>query len=131
MQEALSLLQREKAEMELLMQMTAEHSDSVADELYSTVEATQRESEERFAVITNTVPVPIIVTVIGEGGSGGALGIGVGDRVGILLPQRPETAISHIGLYKLGAIAIPLFLYAFFAHIAGVAVPQGEFIRLP
>jgi len=38
-----------------------------------------------------------------------AMGIGVGDRVGILLPQRPETAISHIGLYKLGAIAIPLF----------------------
>ncbi len=38
-----------------------------------------------------------------------AMGIGVGDRVGILLPQRPETAISHISLYKLGAIAIPLF----------------------
>ncbi len=36
-------------------------------------------------------------------------GIGRGDRVGILLPQSPETAISHIGLYKLGAIAIPLF----------------------
>ena len=28
--------------------------------------------------------VPIIVTVIGEGGSGGALGIGIGDRVNIL-----------------------------------------------
>ncbi len=38
-----------------------------------------------------------------------AMGIRIGDRVGILLPQRPETAISHIGLYKLGAIAIPLF----------------------
>ena len=38
-----------------------------------------------------------------------AMGIRHGDRVGILLPQRPETAISHIGLYKLGAIAIPLF----------------------
>jgi len=30
------------------------------------------------------VTVPIIVTVIGEGGSGGALGIGVGDRVFVL-----------------------------------------------
>jgi acetyl-CoA carboxylase carboxyl transferase subunit alpha len=30
------------------------------------------------------LPVPIIVTVIGEGGSGGALGIGVGDSVLIL-----------------------------------------------
>jgi acetyl-CoA synthetase len=32
-----------------------------------------------------------------------------GDRVGILLPQCPETALSHIALYKLGVIAIPLF----------------------
>ena len=35
--------------------------------------------------------------------------IGVGDRFGILLPQCPETAISHIAAYKIGAIAIPLF----------------------
>jgi acetyl-CoA carboxylase carboxyl transferase subunit alpha len=28
--------------------------------------------------------VPIVVVVIGEGGSGGALGIGVGDRVGMM-----------------------------------------------
>lgn len=36
-------------------------------------------------------------------------GIGVGDRFGILLPQCPETAISHIAAYKIGAVAIPLF----------------------
>jgi acetyl-CoA synthetase len=36
-------------------------------------------------------------------------GIKQGDRVGILLGQSPETAISHIALYKIGAIAIPLF----------------------
>lgn len=29
------------------------------------------------------------------------------------------------------AIVLPLVLYAFFAHVAGVAVPQGDFIRLP
>lgn len=29
------------------------------------------------------------------------------------------------------AVILPLVLYAFFAHVAGVAVPQGEFIRLP
>jgi acetyl-CoA synthetase len=38
-----------------------------------------------------------------------AHGIGKGDRVGILLPQCPETGISHISAYKIGAIAIPLF----------------------
>ncbi|MEO1991083.1 MAG: acetyl-CoA carboxylase carboxyltransferase subunit alpha [Pirellulales bacterium] len=31
-----------------------------------------------------SLPIPIICVVIGEGGSGGALGIGVGDRVAIL-----------------------------------------------
>ncbi|MBP0599889.1 acyl-CoA synthetase [Herbaspirillum sp. LeCh32-8] len=32
-----------------------------------------------------------------------------GERVGILLPQAPETAFSHIAAYKSGCIAIPLF----------------------
>ncbi|MDW3225406.1 MAG: tripartite tricarboxylate transporter TctB family protein [Paracoccaceae bacterium] len=29
------------------------------------------------------------------------------------------------------AVIIPLVLYAFFAHVAGVAIPQGDFLRLP
>ena len=33
-----------------------------------------------------------------------------GDRIGILLPQSPETLISHIAIYKLGAIAVPLLV---------------------
>jgi acetyl-CoA synthetase len=37
------------------------------------------------------------------------LGVVGGDRVGILLPQCPEAAFSHIAIYKLGAIAVPLF----------------------
>jgi acetyl-CoA synthetase len=35
-------------------------------------------------------------------------GIARGDRVAILLPQAPEVAASHIAIYKLGAIALPL-----------------------
>lgn len=38
-----------------------------------------------------------------------AFGMGLGDRLGILLPQCTETAISHIATYKIGGIAIPLF----------------------
>lgn len=38
-----------------------------------------------------------------------ARGIKPGDRVGILLPQAPETAIAHIAVYKSGMIAVPLF----------------------
>ncbi len=37
-----------------------------------------------------------------------AQGIGPGDRVALILSQRPETAIAHIAIYKLGAIAVPL-----------------------
>ncbi|MFK8036126.1 MAG: tripartite tricarboxylate transporter TctB family protein [Hyphomicrobiales bacterium] len=29
------------------------------------------------------------------------------------------------------AIVIPLVLYVFFVHVAGVAIPQGDFVRLP
>ena len=37
-----------------------------------------------------------------------ALGVKRGDRVAVILPQRPETAIAHIALYQMGAIAMPL-----------------------
>jgi acetyl-CoA synthetase len=34
---------------------------------------------------------------------------GQGDRIGVLLPQRVETAAAHIAVLKMGAISIPLF----------------------
>jgi len=37
-----------------------------------------------------------------------AHGVEPGDRVAILLPQSPEVAAIHIGIYKLGAVALPL-----------------------
>lgn len=37
------------------------------------------------------------------------IGVARGDRVAILLPQRPETAVAHVAVYKLGAVAVPLF----------------------
>lgn len=39
-----------------------------------------------------------------------AEGVKAGDRVAILLPQGFETVISHLAIYKLGAIALPLAL---------------------
>ncbi|MEO8165305.1 MAG: AMP-binding protein, partial [Betaproteobacteria bacterium] len=36
-------------------------------------------------------------------------GLYPGDRVGILLPQQPETAIAHIATYKAAAVVVPLF----------------------
>jgi acetyl-CoA synthetase len=37
-----------------------------------------------------------------------ALGVKRGERVAILLPQRPETAIAYIAVFQMGAIALPL-----------------------
>ncbi len=39
-----------------------------------------------------------------------AEGVGRGDRVALLLPQCFETAIAHVAIYKLGAVAVPLAL---------------------
>ncbi len=36
------------------------------------------------------------------------LGIKRGDRVAILLPQRFETAVAHMALYRMGAVAMPM-----------------------
>jgi len=36
------------------------------------------------------------------------LGVKAGDRVAIILPQRPEAAIAHLGIYKIGGVALPL-----------------------
>jgi len=44
----------------------------------------QSEAIARNLEAMSRLPVPIICTIIGEGGSGGALAIGVGDRVNIL-----------------------------------------------
>jgi len=37
---------------------------------------------------------------------------------------HPKTALMC-------AVLMPLFLYLFFAHAAGVAIPQGNYVRLP
>lgn len=41
-----------------------------------------------------------------------ALGVGRGDRVALILPQRPETVITYLATFQMGAIAVPLsFLF--------------------
>ena len=41
-----------------------------------------------------------------------ALGVGRGDRVALMLPQRPETIVTYLACFQMGAIAVPLsFLF--------------------
>jgi acetyl-CoA synthetase len=40
------------------------------------------------------------------------LGVAPGDRVALILPQRPETVVAHFAINQLGAVAVPLsFLF--------------------
>ena len=42
----------------------------------------------------------------------GALGVARGDRVALILPQRPETLVTYLALFQMGAVAVPLsFLF--------------------
>ena len=56
----------------------------------------QAEAIARNMLVMSTLPVPIIVLVIGEGASGGALGIGVGDRL-LMLENTWFSVISPEG----------------------------------
>lgn len=66
---------------------------------YPGVEAEERGQAEAIAVnlaLLSRLKVPVIATVIGEGGSGGALAIGVADRV-IMLSHSIYSVISPEG----------------------------------
>ncbi len=76
-----------------------------------------------------------------------ALGVARGDRVAIVLPQRPETVVAYFACFQMGAIAVPLsFLFgpdalgyrlansaARVAIVDGDTLPavQGLRLRLP
>ena len=41
-----------------------------------------------------------------------ALGVARGDKIALILPQRPETVVAHLAASQLGAVAVPLsFLF--------------------
>lgn len=66
---------------------------------YPGIESEERHIAEAIAVNLRemfTFPVPMVVTIIGEGGSGGALGIGIGDRV-LMLQYAYYSVISPEG----------------------------------
>lgn len=84
-----------------LMEMAAKFGKPIVTFLdtpgaYPGLEAEERGQAEAIArnlLVMARLPVPIIVVVIGEGASGGALGIGVGDRV-LMLENAWYSVIS-------------------------------------
>ena len=66
LREELADLKREKADLELLMETNIEHSDYLEEDLLNKVESALRESEKRFRLISETIPVPITVSRVSD-----------------------------------------------------------------
>lgn len=66
-QQMLAQVHQEKADLEILLENTTEHSDTIALELEQQVEVERRQKEEQFQLITEATPVAILITQLAEG----------------------------------------------------------------
>lgn len=58
---ALDSLKTEKEDLELILDTTTKHSDSLEEDLIKKVDLTIQESEAQFHLISETIPVPILI----------------------------------------------------------------------
>jgi PAS domain S-box-containing protein len=60
-------LKREKADLEILLETTTEHSDTMEAHLLSKAQLALRSSEEQFRAIASATPVPVLVSRLCDG----------------------------------------------------------------
>lgn len=60
-------LKREKADLEILLETTTEHSDTIEADLLSKAELAVRSSQEQFRAIASATPVPVLVSRLCDG----------------------------------------------------------------
>lgn len=60
-------LKREKSDLEILLETTTEHSDTMEAHLLVKAELAVRESEEQFRAIASATPVPVLVSRLSDG----------------------------------------------------------------
>ena len=95
-------LRQEVKDLRLLLEAATGHSDGVEADLLEKVNATIRESEQRFRLITETIPIPILVARADDGdilyanGPAGALFKQRADH----LVNRPVTAFLGPDVYR-------------------------------
>ncbi|OCR02568.1 histidine kinase [Oscillatoriales cyanobacterium USR001] len=59
-------LKSEKADLEILLENTTEHSDTVEAQLHGFAQSVVRESEECFRAITEATPLPVLITRVSD-----------------------------------------------------------------
>lgn len=67
LRQEIAALKQEKADLEILLEATAEHSDSVEAELHNTAIAALKQSEEMFRTIAEATPVPVLISRLEDG----------------------------------------------------------------
>lgn len=82
-------LEQDKVDLETLLEMTTEHSDSVEEELYDKAEEAIKESERRLRMIIKATPVAVVITDINTGAivftnaiAGPLVGLSADDLIG-------------------------------------------------
>ncbi len=58
----MAALRREKADLESLIEINAAHSDDVTEDLIEEIRSTIQENEKQFHLLSETIPIPIIVS---------------------------------------------------------------------
>jgi len=60
-------IRKEKADLEMMLEMTTTHTDEIGADLLNKVDASIKEIEERVRLISETIPVPVIISRISDG----------------------------------------------------------------
>ncbi len=58
---------KEKSDLETMLEMTSVHADEIGSDLLDKVDASLKEIEERVRLISETIPVPVIISRISDG----------------------------------------------------------------
>ena len=67
LRQAVEELQQEKEDLEMVLEMTTDHSDTVEEELHTKAEEALRRSEQQLRMIVEATPAPVIITRLADG----------------------------------------------------------------
>lgn len=65
--QAFTDMQQERDDLQTMLEMTTEHSDTVEEELHERAEEALRESERQLRMIIEATPIPIIISRLADG----------------------------------------------------------------